>query len=227
MSEAVAGRAEVLCFDVFGTLVDPLGIQRRLEEYVGASASRLTETWRQKQLEYTFRLTAMEWHRDFEWVTRRSLLYALQATGHELRPDQVEAVMAAYAELDAFPDAAPGADELAAAGHRLTVLSNGTPQMIEAALRSARLAGRFDPVISVDEVRAFKPSPRVYERAADRLEMPLGQLMLVSSNPFDVIGARHVGMQAAWVRRAAAVFDDFELEPTLVVGSLTELATRL
>ena len=227
MSAAGPGQSQVLCFDVFGTLVDPFGIQRRLESLVGGSAARVTETWRQKQLEYTFRLTAMGWHRDFEWVTRRSLLYALRVTGQELAPDQVEAVMAAYADLEAFPDALEGVDRLAASGHRLAVLSNGTPRMIEAALRSARLSGRFDPVISVDEVGAFKPSPRVYERAASRLERPLGQLMLVSSNPFDVIGARHVGMRAAWVRRRAAVFDDFELEPTLVVGSLTELAGRL
>ena len=86
MSPAASARPDALCFDVFGTLVDPFGIQRRLEEHVGPAASRVTEIWRQKQLEYTFRLTAMEWYRDFGWVTRRSLLYALQATGQDLRP---------------------------------------------------------------------------------------------------------------------------------------------
>jgi 2-haloacid dehalogenase len=218
---------KTLCFDVYGTLVDPLRVSRRLEEHIGQSAHLVAELWRQKQLEYTFRLTAMGWYRDFDWVTRRALVFALRSAGQQLSAAQLESVMAQYLNLEVFPDVREGLDRLAADGHRLTVLSNGTPSMLEAVLRASDLADRLEPVISVDEVGAFKPSPRVYEHAATRLETPIGDLMLVSSNPFDVIGARRSGMEAAWLRRGAALFDELDVQPTLVVGGLPQLATLL
>lgn len=228
MSSDAGPGVRVLCFDVYGTLVDPLAIQRQLEEYVGGeTAAGITAVWRQKQLEYTFRVTAMEWYRDFAWVTRQALAFALGSVGVELAPEHVESVLARYLELEVFPDVADGLERLADAGRRLAVLSNGTPGWLEGILHSAGLGGRFEAVVSVDEVKAFKPAPRVYHHAAARLGVPIAELMLVSSNPFDVIGARHAGTQAAWIRRGAALFDDFGFEPTLVVGGLPELADRL
>jgi 2-haloacid dehalogenase len=219
--------ARTLCFDVYGTLVDPLRLSERLERHVGEAADRVSAIWRQKQLEYAFRLMAMDLYRDFEWVTRRALIFAIRSAGHDPTPEQLRSAMESYADLEAFPDVPAGLDRLAADGHRLTVLSNGTPAMLDAVLRSTGLASRLEAVISVDEVGAFKPAPSVYQHAAARLATPIGELMLVSSNPFDVIGARHAGMDAAWVRREAALFDEFDLEPTLVVGGLEELAGHL
>jgi 2-haloacid dehalogenase len=216
-----------LCFDVYGTLVDPLRVSRRLGAQIGEPAGGVAELWRQKQLEYTFRLTAMGKYRDFEWVTRRALVFALRSAGHRLSPSQLDSVMAQYLDLETFREVREGLDRLAGAGHRLTVLSNGTPAMLDGVLRAAELAGRLDPVISVDEVGAFKPSPWVYEHAAVRLGTPIESLMLVSSNPFDVIGARSCGMEAAWLRRGAALFDELDVQPTLVVGGLLELAELL
>jgi 2-haloacid dehalogenase len=217
---------EALAFDLYGTLVDPLRIWRQLERDLGESAVRAAEVWRMKQLEYTFRLTAMEQCQDFEQVTRLSLDYALAAVGHDLGHEQRQALLAEYDRLEPFPDVPEGLRQLGSA-HTLAVFSNGTPRMLQAVVQSAGLADWFQALISVDEVRTYKPSPRVYQHAARRLGRPLAEVRLVSSNPFDVIGAAAAGMQVAWVDRSAGLFDTLARRPSLVVATVSELAERL
>jgi 2-haloacid dehalogenase len=218
---------EALAFDLYGTLVDPIRIWRQLERYLGESAVRAAEVWRMKQLEYTFRLTAMEQYQDFEQVTRLSLDYALAAVGHDLGHEQRQALLAEYDRLEPFPDVPEGLRRLSSAAQTLAVFSNGTPRMLQAVVRSAGLGDWFQTLISVDEVRTYKPSPRVYQHAARRLGRPLAEVRLVSSNPFDVIGAAAAGMQVAWVDRSAGLFDTLAERPTLVVATVSDLAERL
>jgi 2-haloacid dehalogenase len=218
---------EALAFDMYGTLVDPIRIWRQLEVYLGGSALRVAEVWRMKQLEYTFRLTAMQQYEDFEQVTRKALDYALAGVGHDLGDEQCRALLAEYDHLEPFPDVAEGLLRLRSAGHTLAVLSNGSPRMLQAVARWAQLEASFETLISVDEVRTYKPSPHVYRRAAERLGQPLAAVRLVSSNPFDVIGAASAGMQVAWLDRSGGVFDTLGRRPDLVVSTLTELAERL
>jgi len=215
--------APTLAFDMYGTLVDPIRIWRQLEAHLGESALRAAEIWRMKQLEYTFRLTAMQQYDDFEQVTRKALDYALAAVGHTLTDDRRNALVAAYDHLEPFPEVADALQQLRGAGHTLVVLSNGTPRMLHAVVRSARLESVFEMLISVDEVRTYKPSPRVYQHAAERLGRPLPNVRLVSSNPFDVIGATAAGMQAVWLDRSGGIFDTLGPKPAVVVASLTEL----
>ncbi len=218
---------EALAFDVYGTLVDPIGVHVELERHTGDAARRISELWRQKQLEYTFRLTAMERYEDFEWVTHRALHHALAATGFELAAGQVDELMAAYDRLARYPDVADGLDMLRAAGHTLAILSNGTPRMLERLVMNVGLRPPLEEVISVDEVRVYKPSPLVYRHAAERLRRPVDEVRLVSSNPFDVIGAENAGMRAAWIDRSGGVFDTLAEPPRMVVSSLVELAVEL
>jgi 2-haloacid dehalogenase len=183
--------------------------------------------WRQKQLEYTFRLTAMQQYEDFEQVTDRALEYALAVVGGDLSSDQRRAALGLYDDLELFPEVADGLRRLHAAGHQLVVLSNGSPRMIETAVRSAGLDTWFAELISVDEVRAYKPSPLVYRHAAERLGRPIGDVRLISSNPFDVLGAAATGMRVAWLDRSHGLFDTLGPPPAMVVSSLIELAERL
>jgi len=183
--------------------------------------------WRLKQLEYTFRLTAMQRYEDFEQVTRKALDYALAAVGHDLSEDQRRGLLALYDHLEQFSDVREGLARLSSAGYTLAVLSNGTPRMLHAVVESARLNPWLQTLISVDEVGVYKPSPRVYEHAAERLGRPVSSIRLISSNPFDVVGAEAAGMQAAWLDRSAGVFDTLGPRPTLSVTTLTELAHRL
>jgi 2-haloacid dehalogenase len=219
--------AEALAFDMYGTLVNPIRIWKQLEQYVPNDAVRVAEVWRQKQLEFTFRLTAMERYEDFEQVTRKALDYALALVGQQLDADQKNALMAQYNDLERFPDVEPGLQRLQAAGHTMVVFSNGSPSMLAAIMQAAQLAPYFQGFVSVDEVKVYKPSPQVYQHVANRLGRSISEVWLISSNPFDIIGARAAGMQAAWVDRSGGLFDTLGPPPDIVIGTLTELADAL
>jgi 2-haloacid dehalogenase len=217
---------EALAFDMYGTLVDPLGVARRLERHELDAAS-VAAGWRDTQLRYAALLTAMERYEDFAWVTERSLEHALAAAGASLDGEARRELVRAYDELEAFPDTLPGLVRLREAGHTLVVLSNGTRDMIERVLAHAGIRDPFEDLISVDEVGRFKPSPRVYRHAADRLGRAVEDTWLVSANPFDVIGASSAGMRTAWVDRRGAAFDPLGPKPELAVRDLAELADAL
>ncbi len=219
---------EALAFDMYGTLVDPIRIWKRVEEYVpDEDALAIAETWRQKQLEYTFRLTAMGEYEDFQQVTRKALDYSLMTTGRDLDGKQKDALIEQYNDLERFPDVHPGLERLKGAGHQMVIFSNGSPSMLEPLMEAAGLRTYFDEYVSVDEVRAFKPSRKAYRRVAERLGRPINEIRLVSSNPFDDIGAEAAGMRAAWVDRSAGLFDTLRPVPDVIVGTLTELADVL
>lgn len=218
----------MLAFDLYGTLVDPIAISaelgRLLGEPGGLEAARL---WRSKQLEYSFRLTAMGQYEDFRWVTSRSLDFALAALGARLPDGQARRLVELYDHLQPFPDAAPALRELSDLGYALAVFSNGTPAMIGNCLANSGLAGFFGQRVSVDEVRVFKPSPLAYRHAAERLSVPAGQVRLVTSNAFDCVGAGAAGMRTAWVNRAAAPFDTIGRPPDITVPALGLLPAAL
>ena len=228
MQDEPATRATTtLAFDMYGTLVDPIRVWTRLQEYVPDHALRIAELWRQKQLEYSFRLTAMEQYQDFEWVTARALDYALAATGSAPDPARVARLLAQYDDLEPFPDVVPGLDALRQLGLRMVIFSNGSPRMLHAVLASSGLAGYFDGVVSVHDVRAFKPAPRVYRHLLSSVGCLARDVMLVSSNAFDVIGAEAMGLTTAWVNRAQVPFDTLAAVPELVVERLSDVAVAL
>ena len=218
---------EALAFDMYATLVNPMRIWQELERYIPQNGIRVAELWRHKQLEYTFRLTAMERYEDFEQVTSKALDYALAAFGYTLKREQKQLVMGQYNDLECFPDVEPALERLKAAGYTMVVFSNGSPSMLSPLMKAADLEKYFHGFVSVDEIRAYKPSPKVYQLVATKLGRPIGEVRLNSSNPFDVIGAMNAGMQAAWIDRSGGLFDTLGSRPEMVVRTLTELADRL
>lgn len=219
---------EVLAFDLYGTLVDPAAIAGELGQLLGEAAGReAAGLWRAKQLEYSFRLTAMGRYEDFRWVTARALDFALASLGARLPGGQAERLVELYDHLRPFPDAAPALRVLAGLGYELAVFSNGTPAMIGNCLSNSGLGGFFGERISVDEVRAFKPSPAVYRHAAERLSVTAGPVRLVTSNAFDCVGAGAAGMRTAWVNRSAVPFDTIGVPPDLTVPALDRLPAAL
>ena len=215
---------EALAFDVYGTLVDPIRIWQQLEQYLPDRALLVAQIWRQKQLEFTFRLTVMEQYQDFEQVTRMALDYALDATGLRLADEQKQVLMEQYNHLERFADVTPGLQSLQEAGSTMVAFSNGSPAMLNPLIDAAQLRPYLQRVISVDEVRMYKPSPKVYQHVAAVLDRPIDQIRLISSNPFDVIGALAAGMQATWIDRSGGLFDPLGPRPQMVVKTLTELA---
>ena len=222
------GGREVLAFDLYGTLVDPIAISSELGRVLGRrDGGEVARLWRQKQLEYSFRLTAMGHYQDFRSVTSRALDFALTASGARLLDREAERLAGLYDQLPPFPDAIPALRALAGQGYQLAVLSNGAAAMIGNCLDNSGLGDFFSERISVDEVRVFKPSPVVYRHAARRLSRPIEQLRLVTSNPFDSAGASATGMRTAWVNRSAAPFDTIGAQPDLTGAALDRLPAAL
>jgi 2-haloacid dehalogenase len=219
---------EVLAFDLYGTLVDPIAIASELGQALGDPDGReAARLWRLKQLEYSFRLTAMGQYEDFLWVTSRALGFALASLGARLPDSQVRRLAGLYDHLRPFPDVVPALRALADKGYELAVLSNGTPAMIRNCLADSGLGQFFGQRISADEVRVFKPSPTVYLHAAQRLALPIGQVRLVTCNAFDSVGAGAAGMRTAWVNRSAVPFDTIGAQPDLTVPALDRLPAAL
>lgn len=219
--------SETLAFDMYGTLVDPASVRRRLAEIIGAAAEQVADQWRSKQLEYTFRLTAMGHYLDFAEVTTRALDYALLATGQTLDTAQQRQLLAEYQRLEPYPDTLPGLRRLAAAGHPMVVFSNGTPAMLDGVLDFTGLRDLLPDAVSVDEVGTYKPAPSVYHHLTERLGRPPEEVRLISSNPFDIVGATAAGLPAAWCNRSGGVFDTLGEPPNIVVHTIEELADAL
>ncbi|MCC5883181.1 MAG: haloacid dehalogenase type II [Halomonas sp.] len=225
--------ATVLAFDVYGTLIDTHGVVTELEARLGKSgktelAAEFSRRWRDKQLEYSFRRGLMGAYLPFGQCTREALDFTDRAMQTQLSDVDKDHLMAVYARLPSFPEVATALERLAAAGFRCVAFSNGTYEAVNALLDQAGVLAHFEAVISVDEVKRFKPDPAVYAHLRNRLEVAPGDTWLISSNPFDVIGARHAGLHAAWVRRSLdAPFDPWGIEPDLTVADLIALADRL
>ncbi len=225
--------ATVLAFDVYGTLIDTHGVVTELEERLTASgketlAAEFSRRWRDKQLEYSFRRGLMGAYVPFSQCTREALEFTDRALQTRLADVDKEHLMAVYARLPAFAETANALERLTRAGVRCVAFSNGTREAVEGLLEQAGIRGHFDEVVSVDEIKRFKPDPAVYAHLRNRLEVAPGDTWLISSNPFDVIGARHAGLHAAWVRRSLdAPFDPWGVEPDMTVADLDALAERL
>lgn len=216
-----------LGFDVYGTLVDPLAMADPLRTMVGEQAGRFAELWRAKQLEYSFRRGLMRRYVDFDVCTRQALRYTQQALGCELLESDQDRLLEAYLYLPMFPEVAASLAAFKARGHRIVAFSNGVEASIRALLGNAGVLAQLEDVVSVDDLRTFKPDPAVYEYLARRTERAPAETWLVSSNGWDVIGAKAAGLRAVWVKRQPeAVFDPWEVEPDLVASNLEELVTR-
>jgi 2-haloacid dehalogenase len=217
-----------IAFDIYGTLIDTDGVLTVLSEQVGEKAPAIGVLWRQKQLEYSFRRGLMQYYQDFSICTRDALLFACQTHDVKLDAAAQQRVLGSYAELPAFADVAAGLGELVDAGVPLYAFSNGSRAAVTGLLQRAGLSDLFKQVISVEDVQSFKPDPKVYAHLAQQCGLEAKQIWLVSSNPFDVLGAAHSGLRTAWLQRdPAVVFDPWGIEPNVTLHSLLGLADRL
>ncbi len=220
--------AITLAFDVYGTLINPHAIAGSLQALVGDKADALSNLWRSKQLEYSFRRGLMGVYEDFRVVTRNGLDYACATLDVTLTEEQKSDLMGQYRSLDAFPDTAPALKDLRACGRRMYAFSNGVPDDLVSLMAHAKIDDLLDGNVSVDDVSSFKPDPKVYAHFNAATGSDPSETWLVSSNPFDVIGAVAFGWRAAWVQRSTSiVFDPWEFEPTAIVSSLEELNAKV
>ena len=216
----------VCVFDAYGTIFDVGSAVRRRAEAVGESAAALIDTWRTKQLQYTWLRSLQGRYVDFEQVTAEALDYALETVGiwnASLRED----LLSLYRTLDAYPDAVRALTALRTAGIPCWILSNGTAPMLDDAVRAARLEQLIDGVLSVASVRAYKPDPRVYQLAVDELGLALPSIAFVSANGWDAFAAAAFGLSTIWCNRAGQPGERLPGTLRHCVRSLDELPLAL
>jgi 2-haloacid dehalogenase len=216
---------ETLALDIYGTLIDPHAVTSRLRGLLGDTANVFSQTWRTKQLEFSFRRGLMGDYANFSVVTRDALEYTDAILGAGLSASAKEQLLGDYTRLDAYDDVRPALLALRDSGRRLFAFSNGYPPDLETLLEHAGLLELLHGIVSVDAVESFKPDPRVYAHFCQTAGTTPPETRLVSSNGFDVSGALACDWHATWVRRDPGMtFDGWGAEPESIVRTLEELA---
>jgi 2-haloacid dehalogenase len=223
---------KALTFDAFGTVLDLRGsLLPYISEFLKKKQTPVTpekiwDDWRARQRIEQFQDTIMMvGHSGYLETSRRACAYTLALNKISTSAEEVQGLMDAWQYLSPFPEVLPALQRLKEK-YKLVVLSNGEPEYLEHLVKN-RIRFKFDMVISVNIVGAFKPHPSVYRRAALMLGLELGECMMISANSFDVVGARACGLQAAFVNRNKLPYDDTPYQPQITVNDFTELAEAL
>jgi 2-haloacid dehalogenase len=214
-------RPAALVFDAYGTLFDVHSVVALCEELWPGKGAQLSQLWRTRQLEYTWLRSLMDRYADFAHVTEGALQYACAALGLPYDDAKRARLMRAYLHLAPFPDVKDALARLR--GIELAILSNGAPPMLQDLVANTGVAALIPHVLSVDEVRIYKPAPKVYQLAVERLGVPAKAIGFVSSNGWDAAGAKAFGFRTFWVNRAGAPTDPLGVAPDHVLGSLADL----
>jgi 2-haloacid dehalogenase len=214
--------AAAFVFDAYGTLFDVHAAVRRYAGEIGPDGQLLSEVWRAKQLEYSWVRTLMGAYADFWQLTEQALDFAF-AKVPSADPALRQKLLEAYWHLDCYPEVPGVLKALKASGAKLAILSNGSPQMLEAAVKSAALDQILDDVFSVDAVRRFKTDSAVYEIATMAWRLYPQAISFQSSNRWDVAGAAKAGMRTVWINRSGQPDEYGDLVPDLILPSLAGL----
>ena len=210
-------------FDAYGTLFNVASPVERLSSTIGEKSGDVAKLWRQKQLEYTWLRSLMGVHADFWHVTRDALDYTLEVHG-VVEPGLADELMTLYLKLDAYEEVAVALQALRVKGKRCAVLSNGSPSMLESALRHAGIEKMFEHVLSVEEVGIYKPSRRVYRLAMQKLHIAdAPSICFVSANAWDAQAAAQFGFQTVRIARTAGFDDRIPGRPAAMIESLNQL----
>jgi 2-haloacid dehalogenase len=210
---------KAVVFDAYGTLYDVQSVAAITEETFPGYGEAVTQIWRLKQLEYTWLRSLMQRYEDFETVTRESLAYTLDNLGLKYDDAAFARIMEKYRHLDLYPDAKATLGALK--GRKLAILSNGSPDMLNALVTNTGLDTVLDATISVDACRTFKPSPQTYKLIEAQLGITPDETLFVSSNGFDVSGAKASGLNVAWIERVTADALAAEFKDKSKAGPLT------
>jgi len=240
---------DAFVFDAYGTLYDVHSVYEVTSQEFPDHGELITQVWRLKQLEYTWLRSQMQSYRSFWEISEESLVFTLNAIGLPTDKDIIERILDKYLHLDPYPECLDALDSLS--GVPLAILSNGNQEVLDALVKNTGLDSKLQAVISVDQVRTFKPSPKAYELVEKTLHVKPENVMFVSSNSFDATAAKHFGFQVSWIERvtpqamAAEIaskdvvdpttmfkilrmqLENFDLEPDLRLSSLSDLATLI
>ena len=209
-------------FDAYGTLFDVHSAVGKYIERLGDVSEQVSNIWRTKQLEYTWLRSLMKKHADFWQVTQDALDYALDVFNikdKQLRNDLINA----YLELDCYPEVPDTLQKLKDSGQQIAILSNGSPAMLEAVVKSSGLEELVQIILSVEMVGIFKPDPAVYQLAVNQLGVTAAEIVFMSSNAWDAVGATAFGLRVAWINRFAQRPERLPFQPDIEIKTLDQL----
>ena len=221
----MAPPVRALVFDAYGTLFDPFAVRTRAEELFPGNGAALSQLWRAKQLEYSWLRTLMWRYEDFWKITEDALIFSCRTLKLSCDESQRNQLMQVYLTLPAFPEVKPALEKLYHLP--LSILSNGSPEMLAPLVEANNLAHLFKNIFSVDALRMYKPRPEVYRHAVTGLGVPKEAIGFVSSNYWDIAGATSFGFRTYWLNRGATTADELGIAPTAILINLAELPRAL
>lgn len=216
---------KALVFDAYGTLFDVHSVISLCDHLFPGQGDALSRLWRAKQLEYTWLRSLMGTYADFRRVTEEALKFACKTLNIPCNPEIRDRLMDAYLHLNPYPEVPAALGQLSR--YPLAILSNGCPDMLDPLVKNTGLDKNISHIISVDEVKIFKPDPRVYALAPQKLGVDKSAIGFVSSNCWDVCGASAFGFTTFWINRANAKEDELAQKPNAVLEQLTDLSNYL
>jgi 2-haloacid dehalogenase len=216
---------KALVFDAYGTVFDVHSVAALAERMFPGKGQALSQGWRAKQLEYMFLRTLMNRYVPHNRNTEAALTHVARQLQLTCGPAERAGLMNEYLHLNPFADVSPALAALQ--NYRRAILSVGTPDMLIETVRNAGLEKQFERLISVDSVKVYKPHPRVYQLAEEELGLTRKEIGFVTSNYFDVAGAKACGFTVFWINRAGALPEELDLKPDVTLGGLTELVSTL
>ena len=216
---------KALVFDAYGTIFDVHSVIMAVDSRFPGRGPEVSRAWRTRQLEYTWLRSLMGRYEDFWKVTEEALIATCNAMKLRLDADARAELMEAYLRLAPFPEVKQALSALS--GMRLAILSNGSPRMLEQVVKNTKLDGIFSQVVSVDEVKTYKPSAAAYDLAVRKMDVERGTIGFVSSNFFDVAGAKIFGFRTYWINRSGTAPEELGVGPDGKLKSLTDLVGAL
>jgi len=214
-----------LVFDAYGTLFDPFAVKARAEELFPGNGAALSQLWRAKQLEYSWLRTLMGRYENFWKITDEALVYSCRTLKLSCDEHKRNQLMQVYLTLPAFPEVKPALEKLAHLP--LSILSNGTPEMLSPLVAANNMVQFFKNIFSVDALHMYKPRPEVYQLAVGSIGIPKESIGFVSSNYWDISGATSFGFRAYWLNRSSSAADELGVTPTATLPDLSTLPALL
>ena len=212
---------KAIVFDAYGTLFDVNSAAEKCKEKIGGQWETFANYWRTTQLEYTWLRSLMKKHKDFWQITEDSLDKSMLT--FKIDKSMRNELLNLYKELSTFPEVKSVLEELKKKSIKLAILSNGTPSLLSNLVKNSNLENLFDDVFSIEEVKIYKPDPKVYDIPVNKYKVKKEEITFLSANTWDVSGGGNYGYNAIWVNRTNNVFDKLDYKPKNEVKNLREL----
>lgn len=209
---------QALVFDVYGTLFDVHSVKEQAEELYPEHGEAISKRWREKQLEYSFLRQLNGQYVPFSQVTQDALRYTLLELKLHVTEEQITTLMETYLTLDVYPEVSSVLETMA--HKRLVVFSNGSHDMLDPLIEQSGLADRFEHLVSVDDIKQYKPAPASYMHALNTLGLKREEILFMSSNGWDITGAKSFGFKTAWINRNGLPVEELNLDPDRIYDDL-------